>query len=418
MSPAETVKRVLGYIETLAMAFKIGARGSYAYYSLLAGLAVMAAYGMYVWFGIQHAPVFFGVDGGGLILTRASESMPWGIYIAFFIFWIGVAASAVIFTFAAYVFKHRAFKSLTVIAEAQAAVALALAVLGILAMLGRPDRGIVLLPQLPNLRSMLDWDFIVIFTYLGLNAIGYIYTLHKYRSGEELGWKFIVPFMIVSTPFAIGIHTVTAFIFHALTSKPIWNTAIMAPRFLATAFASGPAILLIVTYILEKTTREFRVDFDVYRKTMYVIVFALATALFFTFVEAHEIFWYTTEPMKEAQAEVLFLGKYWPTLSRVMWTWIALGVVGVLLSLVKRVRTSKTGIVLISVIAVAAVIAEKTMGTLIPGFIPDPLGRITTYIPTPTELTVFMGYHALLFLVYAILVKGAVKIMFSKEVGH
>ncbi|MEB3807053.1 MAG: polysulfide reductase NrfD [Desulfurococcales archaeon] len=373
---------------------------------MLAGLAIMAVYGIYLWIFVQHAPIFLGSDKGGLVLTGVNEDVPWGLYISFFTFWVGVAASAVIFSFAGYVFNDKAFKVVVPIAEAQAVVALIITVWGIVANLGHPERGLVLMPQFPNLRSMLDWDFTVIFTYMILNAVAFVYTIHVYRRGGELPKKFIIPYMIISSPFAIGIHTVTAWIFHALTARPALNTALLAPRFIATAFASGPALLLIVLFILEKTTGWFKVDFYVYRKTIYVITIALVTGLFFTLAEVHEVFWYTTEPFKKEQWTATLYGGSIPILTQLFWLWVTFGLAAAVLGIIPSARRTRVGALYISILTFIAVFSEKTLATILPGFVVNPLNMPSTYNITPLEVFVSIGIHATVFILYAILIRS------------
>ncbi len=406
-----------GILGTLIYIFREGLKGPAAYKMLLAGLALMAVYGVYLWVFVQHAPVFLGSESGGLVLTGVNEDVPWGLYISFFTFWVGVAASAVIFSFAAYVFGDMHFKKIVPLAEAQAVVALVITVWGIVANLGHPERALVLMPQLANPRSMLDWDFIVIFTYMALNAVAFVYTVHKYRLGEDLPRKFIVPFMIVSTPFAIGIHTVTAWIFHALTSRPALNTALLAPRFIATAFASGPALLLLLVYILEKTTGWLRVDFSVYRRTLNVIVISLATGLFFTLAEFHEALWYTTEPLKREQLLATLLGGGIPLLTTLFWLWLSLGVAAAILGMLPSIRSSKAGIAFTALVTFIAVFSEKTLATILPGFVINPLGLQASYNITPLEVFVSIGIHATVFILFAILVRSYIVTLKSVEEG-
>lgn len=406
-----------GILGTLAYIFREGLRGPTAYKMLLAGLALMAVYGVYLWVFVQHAPVFLASNSGGLVLTGVNEDVPWGLYISFFTFWVGVAASAVIFSFAAYVFGDKHFKRIVPLAEAQAIVALVITVWGIVANLGRPERALVLMPQLANPRSMLDWDFIVIFTYMALNAVAFVYTVHKYRLGEDLPRGFIVPFMIVSTPFAIGIHTVTAWMFHALTSRPALNTALLAPRFIATAFASGPALLLLLVYILEKTTSWLKVDFSVYRRTLNVIVISLATGLFFTPAEFHEALWYTTEPLKRGQLLATLLGGGIPLLTTLFWLWLSLGVAAAILGMLPPVRSSKAGIAFTALVTFIAVFSEKTLATILPGFVVNPLGLQASYNITPLEVFVSIGIHATVFILFAILVRSYIVTLRSMEAG-
>ena len=410
-------EKVLEAVDSLIYIFREGVKGSKAYKLLLAGLGIMAVYGIYLWIFVQHAPIFLGSDNGGLYMTGVNEDVPWGLYISFFTFWVGVAASAVIFSFAGYVFGDKEFKRIVPLAEAQAVIALIITVWGIVANLGHPERGLIYMPRFENLRSMLDWDFTVIFTYMGLNAIAFVYTIHKYRRGEEVPWKFLVIFMIVSTPFAIGIHTVTAWIFHALTARPALNTALLAPRFIATAFASGPALLLIVVYLAEKYTDWFKVDLKLYRTTLNVIVVALATGLFFTLAEIHEAFWYTTEPLKRSQLLATFLGGPSLLLTFMIWLWIGLGTAAALLGMAPPMRKSKKKIVYIALLTFIAVFSEKTLSTILPGFIINPIHVPAEYHITPIEVFVGIGIHATVFILYAILIKSYLITLRAKGVN-
>ena len=401
---------VKGLWETIKFIFREAfvTRNPY-YYVLLLVLATVAGYGIYLYIFVQHAPVFLGAEEGGLILTALSDSVPWGLYVSFFVFWVGVAAAGIMFGVAAYVFRDKEFMKVAVLGETLAVAALIIVFTLIMVDVGRPIRALILIPQLPNIRSMLDWDFIVLTTYLVLNLIAIVATVHYYRQDRAIPWKFLVPFIIIAAPFAIGIHTVTAFIFQALTARPIWNSPLMAPRFVATAFASGPALLLVILYIIEKYVGWFRVSLDVYRKTLYVSVIALMVGLYFTLSEAQEIFWYTTEPMKRAQAENLFFGYHLPYLAVLMWLWIGLGIAASVLGVLPRVHQSKEAIVAVSAIMVTAVIAEKTMTIVIPGFVPGSLGEVRPYYPTAIEAAITLGAHALGFLVFTLLARPALQ---------
>ncbi|BES80670.1 NrfD/PsrC family molybdoenzyme membrane anchor subunit [Pyrodictium abyssi] len=398
------------FIDTIKFVIKEALlTGGPRYYLAALGLLIIALYGMYLWIFVQHAPIFLGAEEGGLILTALNDSVPWGIYISFFVFWVGVAAAGIVFGIAAYVFGDKEFKKVAVLGEVQAVAAIVTVLLLIVVDIGRPLRALVLMPQLPNLRSMLDWDFIVLTGYLALNLIGMLVTVHYYRQDKPIPRKFIVPFITIAAPFAIGIHTVTAFISQALTARPIWNSPLLAPRYVATAFASGPAILLLALYLAERYIKGFKVDFSVYRKTLYVIVGSLVVGLYFTLSEVHEIFWYTTEPAKKAQAQTLFLGYHLPYLAKLMWLWIGLGIAAVILGIVPRVHNTKRGIIFVSILTIIAVVAEKTMTIIIPGFIPSTLGEVKPYYPTAIEIGITIGVHAIGVLVYLLLARPALK---------
>jgi Ni/Fe-hydrogenase subunit HybB-like protein len=397
------------WIETIWYIIREAFRGGKRYYLVALGLTALTLYGLYLWIFVQHAPIFLHKDYGGLILTGMNDSVPWGLYISFFIFWVGVAAAGIAFSIAAYVFNNKEFMKITVLAEVQAVAALIIVLMLIVVDLGRPIRALFLMPLLPNLRSMLDWDFIVITTYLLLNLIAVIVTVHYYRQDKPLPRSFIVPFMVIASPFAIGIHTVTAFISQALTARPAWNSPLLAPRYVATAFAAGPAILLIALYLAERYIEGFKVSMEVYRKTLYLTVAATVVGLYFTFSEAHEVFWYTTEPLKWAQARELFYGLHLPYLAILEWLWVGLGAAAVIIALIPSTHNSKEAIVFISALIVVAVIAEKTLTTLLPAFIPSTLGEVRPYHPTPIEYGITLGVHALGLLVYLALAMPAIR---------
>ena len=395
--------------DTLVIIVKEGFRGSRRYYLAMTGLTLLAIYGLYLWIAIQHAPVFLGKDYGGLVLTGMNDTVIWGLYISFFIFWVGVAAAGIAFSIAAYVFQNKEFMKIAVMGEVQAVAALIIVLLLIVVDLGRPIRAMFEMPFLPNIRSMLDWDFIVISTYLVLNLIAVYVTVHYYRQDKPIPRRFLVPFMAIAAPFAIGIHTVTAFISQALTARPAWNSPLLAPRYVATAFAAGPAALLIALYLAERYIDGFHVSMEVYKKTLYLIAGATVVGLYFTFSEAHEAFWYTTEPLKWAQLKEVFYGLHVPYLAVLQWLWIGLGAAAVILSLIPVTHRSKGMIVFIASLVFVAVVAEKTLTVLLPAFIPGSLGEIRPYHPTPIEYGITIGVHAIGLLIYLWLAKPAIK---------
>ena len=286
--------------------------------------------------------------------------------------------------------------------------------------MGRPLRALLLMPLLPNLRSMFDWDFLVLSGYLLLNLLGYLYTVNNYRLDRGLPERFTNIFISIAAPLAIGIHTVTAFISQPLTSRPIWNSPLLAPRYVATAFASGPAILLITVYIASKYVEGFELELELFKKTLYVIVSSLIVGMYFTLAEVQELFWYTTEPMKREQALTLIFGENLPWIGYLFWGWVILGIISILLPIVSsRFRNTINGIIATCILTVIAVICEKTFTIVLPAFIPDALGMRVGYYPTPLEIFVTLGIHGLGIIIFIILAKAAIKaIMIHYGEGH
>jgi len=394
--------------------------GSKRYYLAMTAMTLLTIYGLYLWIFVQHAPVFLHANYGGLALTGMNDSDPWGLYVAFYIFWIGVAAAGIAFGVAAYVFQDKELIKIAVLGEVQAVASLIIVLSLLSADVGRPIRALFELPFLPNLRSMLDWDFIVVSVYLTINLVAVYVSVHYYRQDKPLPKKFMIPYVASAAPFAIGIHTVTGFIFQALRARPIWNTSLLAPSFVAGALAAGPAGVLIAVYLAEKYIDGFHVSIDMYKKIIYIIAGGLITALYFTFSDAQEIFWYTTEPMKWAQARNLYYGIHVPYLAVLEWIWISLGVAAVLLSFIPSTHKSKEAMLFIAIITFIAVISEKTLAILVPGFTPSTLGEIRPYHPTPIEYGITLGAHTFGILIYLWLARPAIKAImthYMKPVG-
>ena len=96
--------------------------------------------------------------------------------------------------------------------------------------------------------------------------------------------KWIKPIIILSIPWAISIHTVTAFLYSGLAARPFWMTAVLAPRFLASAFSSGPALLIIMCFILKRITK-FDPGKEAVQKLAIIITYAMAANIFFILME-------------------------------------------------------------------------------------------------------------------------------------
>jgi molybdopterin-containing oxidoreductase family membrane subunit len=273
--------------------------------------------------------------------------------------------------------------------------------------------------------------------------------VHWYRRGPKYAppKNLMYAFMVIAGPLAIGIHTVTAFISQALTARPAWNSPLLAPRYVATALAAGPALLLLVLMIAEKFYKDFKVPKYVYEKTLIAATAALVVGLYFTLSEAQEVFWYTTEPAKRAQAIGIFLAPFvcgimkpilkdyvyyfaghdicrWgypgvEYLAILNWMWIILGSLSVLLVVfVPRLRKSYKGIALLSTLIILAVVAEKTFAVVEPAYIPDSIGVLHPYFPTPLEVALTVAAHAIGLLVYALLARPVIKAIIAHYGAH
>ena len=224
-------------------------QGGRGYWAWVIGLAVVAVIGLVA---------YLRQLDGGLITTAMRDQVSWGFYIGNFTFLVGVAAAAVLLVIPAYVYHWKPIKEVVILGELLAISSIVMCGLFVMVDIGRPDNAWHLIPGLGRLNvpsSLLGWDVLVLNGYLLLNLVIVTNLLFALFRGREPNKRFFYPLVLLSIPAAIGIHTVTAFLYNGFAARPFWNASILAPRFLASAFCSGPAVLLILMQILRRFTR-------------------------------------------------------------------------------------------------------------------------------------------------------------------
>ncbi len=348
----------------------------------------------------------------GLSITGMSRDVSWGFYIAQFTFLVGVAASAVMMVIPKYLHHYQAFGRVLILGEFLAVAAVSMCLLFIVVDLGQPQRLFnVLLHPTPN--SILFWDMVVLNGYLFLNIlIGWVTLESERKQVPPPGW--IKPFIYLSIPWAVSIHTVTAFLYCGLPGRGFWLTAILAPRFLASAFASGPAFLILLCYIVKIFTK-WDPGKEAIQSLAKIVTYALIANLFFLGLEVFTTA-YSQIPDHMLHFKYLFFGldgHY----TYVPWMWVAViaGLSAVLILLFPKNRQADNVLAFACLLVFLSCWIDKGLGMISGGFVPSPLEHVTEYIPTKLELMVTLGVYAAGFLILTILYKVAVGV--KKEVG-
>jgi molybdopterin-containing oxidoreductase family membrane subunit len=349
----------------------------------------------------------------GLIATNMNDQVSWGLYIANFTYLVGAAAAAVLLVVPAYIYQFKPIKEIVVLGELFAASAIVMAILFVVVDLGRIDRAWHLIPFIGLMnfpQSLLAWDVLALNGYLFLNLLIPIYLLVKFYYRQSPNWKFILPFILLSIPMAVAIHTVTAFLYNGLPARPFWNASILAPRFLASAFCSGPAIIIIIFQIIRKVSvHHIEIEDKALFKIAELIAYAMFLNLFLLSAELYKE--YYSHTVHIASFQYLFQGLHHHNLL-VPWIWAAMimNVVAFIIFLVPNTRKSLLTLNLGCVLVIIGVWLEKGPGFVIPGFIPDPLGEIHEYMPNLLELLVSFGIWAVGLLIFTLLMKVAIPI--------
>jgi molybdopterin-containing oxidoreductase family membrane subunit len=349
----------------------------------------------------------------GLTVTGLSRDIPWGFYIAQFTFLVGVAASAVMVVLPYYLHNYKAFGRLAVLGEFLAIAAVSMCALFIFVDMGQPMRvANMMLHPTPN--SLMFWDFVVMMGYLALNVIITMVTFGAERKGIPPP-KWIKPIIILSIPWAVSIHTVTAFLYSGLEARAFWMTAILAPRFLASAFASGPSLLIILCLIVRRFTK-FDPGKEAIQALAKIVTYALAINVFFVLVEMFTGL-YTHIPEHVHHFEYMFFGLDGKNaLVPWMWTSQLLALIALILLLIPGFKEKEGNLFFVCGAIILAIWIEKGLGMVITGFIPSPLGGLTEYWPTAIEGAVAIGVYGIGILILTVLYKIATTV--REEIGY
>ncbi len=367
----------------------------------------------WMWVGFLAAVIFVGFlsymrqYNEGLTVTGLNRDVTWGLYIAQFTFLVGVAASAVMVVLPYYLHNYKAFGKITILGEFLAIGAVIMCILFIFVDMGQPLR-IVNVFLYPSPQSMMFWDTIVLSGYLVLNVVISHFTLSAERKGIAPP-RWIKPIIILSIPWAISIHTVTAFLYSGLAARPFWMTAILAPRFLASAFSAGPALLILFCFLLKKFTK-FDAGKEPIQKLATIITYAMIVNVFFVLMELFTGI-YSEIPEHVAHFRYMYLGLEGNN-QLVPWMWASsvLAIFSLLLLINPGTRKKETTLVIACIAVFISLWIEKGLGLIITGFVPNPLGVVHEYWPTVNEALIAVGVYGIGLMVITLLYKIALSV--------
>jgi molybdopterin-containing oxidoreductase family membrane subunit len=373
-------------------------KGSPRYFGMLmACLAVMGIGGGFYLYQLNH----------GLMITGMSRDVSWGFYIAQFTYMVGVAASAVMLVLPYYFHHYKAYAKMIIMGEFLAIAAVIMCLGFIIIDIGQPQRALnMVLHPTPN--SILFWDMIVLNGYLVLNVvIGWTSLMSYWKRMTPPGW--LKPLAYLSIIWAFSIHTVTAFLYAGLPSREYWLSAILAARFLSSAFCSGPAILLLLTLLIKKLTK-FDPGKEAVKTLATTITYAMCVNVFFFLLEVFTSF-YSNIPGHTDPLIFLFTGIEGHTyMTPFMWTATLLGLGSLFLLIPVKWRENREILVPALIMLVIGTWLDKGMGLIVAGFTPNPFEKVTEYLPTGSELMIALMIYATGGFVLTILWKVALEV--------
>lgn len=406
---ADPDRPVRSYPKFIWWAIGESTNGSLLFYLWMFVLTAIALVGANAW-AVQVAD--------GMIVTHMTDHVSWGLYIANFTFMVGVAAGGVMMVIPAYLYHDKKMHSVVIVGEILAIAAIVMCLLFVVVDLGRPERFWHLIPGVGRFNwpmSMLTWDVIVLNGYLLLNLHVCGYLMYIRFLDREPNKIWYVPFVMLSIFWAISIHTVTAFLYCGLGGRPFWNTALLAPRFLASAFVAGPAFILIILEVLKKLVGRpideapSRLLINIVRVTILINLVMVASEVFTEFY---------TGGAHTASARYLFLGLHGKNaLVPWIWTAVAFNILAAVLFLTPWIFRKTPVLIIACVLAFVGAWIEKGMGLIVPGFVPSTLHEVVEYVPSLTEWKISAGIWAFGLMVLTILLKIAIAV-FSKPTSE
>jgi molybdopterin-containing oxidoreductase family membrane subunit len=402
MQPENSVNSIRLFSGFARGSLKLILRGNRAYWLWLAFLGALI---------VSGALAYAAQVSTGLGLTAMRDQVSWGFYIGNFTFLVGVAAAAVVLVIPAYVYDWGPIREIVIYGELLAISAITMCLMFVMVDIGRPDRFWHLIPPFGHLNfpsSVLAWDVLVLNLYFVVNFVVATHILYRAFHGKHYIKKLVVPLVLLSVPMAVGIHTVTAFLYNGLAARPYWNSSILAPQFLASAFCSGPAILLVVLQLLRRFTK-FEIRDAAIWKIAELMAYAMFLNLFLHGAEAFKEFYSNTQHLLFTRYWYLGLGAH-RTLVPYAWSAVFLNLLAFALFISPSTRRNWVTLNIGCLATYAGVYIEKGMGLIIPGLTPDALGEIYEYYPTMTELRVAAGIFAVGFLLFTLMLKVAVPI--------
>ena len=347
----------------------------------------------------------------GLAVTGMSDHVSWGLYISNFTFLVGLAAAAMMLVLPAYILRDVDFRRAVLLAEGVAVAALVMCLSFVVVDIGNPFAGWHLLPIIGHMnwpRSLLAWDVIVLNGYLALNLAIPFYILYCHYTGRAPDKRRYVPWMYIAAMWAVSIHLVTAFLLAGLPARPFWNTALLGPRFLASAFTAGPAFMILVLWFIRRAT-HYDISDGAFSKLALITTVAAQINLVMLVSELFYKFYWPTE--HGINARYLFFGlDGHRALVPWIWTAVLLNLAATAALMIHPLRRNPRWLMAACAVLFVGIWIEKGLGLVIPGFIPSPLGEIVEYTPTWVELTVTAGVWALGLFVLTVLVRVALPI--------
>ncbi len=297
-------------------------------WSSIAVITILSGLGLFWLFGylvqLKH----------GLMVTGLNEPVYWAIYLANFVYFIGLSHAGTLISAILRVTHAEWRRPVTRLAEAITVFVLFFGIANLGVDLGRPERGPINMFKFGRFQSPLLWDFSSISTYLVLSSI-FLYVaaipdLAHLRDRVKRGkwfyeifslnfrgtrnqWhqyeKSVLILSVVVIPVAVSVHTVISFVF-SMTLQPLWHETIFGPYFVAGAIFSGVAAICVAMYIIRRLYRMEKYLTPRVFNNMGKLLLAMSLVWFYFFMAENLTTWYGNEVPQMTVLRERVVGRY------------------------------------------------------------------------------------------------------------
>ena len=362
------------------------------YWAFVSLLLTVLALGVMAW-GAAIA------NGGAVMAMR--DSYPWGLWFANYMYYVGLSAGGLVVYASVHLFGAEQFKPLSRLAVLQAGVLTLMALLGIVTDMERPWRAVWMLLT-PNPTSPFVYTGSAANIYMIICFID-LWILITGKGGEKLAFRMT----LIALPFAIYLHTTTAFVLALNKSRELWNSAVMVPIFLTSATASGIALLMISAYIMQ-ATGVLKFAASMFRSLSTLLATVIIIDIFLLVVEILVIYWPTSaKPGHTIRFSEFLTGTY-------AWAFVPVLVLGITaFALLAGRKTRHMPVIQLTAAAMYVfAIFLKRYSLMAMGFAVNPLGQQAgLYLPSLTEVLI-----ALMILAIGLLIMTAAAKVLPLEV--
>lgn len=373
------------------------ARPGMGYTIVVAGLLALVAWALYLLVAKQWTL--------GLGVTGMNKPASWGLYIVNFVFFIGLSAGGILVSALAHVGGLKRYEPVGRIAEVLAIICLILAQMFIVLDLGRPDRllNLFIYGWTQRWQSPLVWDVTIILAYLVM-ALGLFYYGSRADIARSRGQsvspraaerdrRALRVLAFLSVPGAVGLHSITAWLFGLMVSRPGWHTALMAPLFVTSAIVSGLALVTVVV-LLSRRFLQAHVDDDTVRGLGRLLLYLIPVLGYLMFSE-----WLTVNFAGSEHHTAVFRDMMFGRFAPFFWFDFFAGLLLPFLILLVTGCRSTAAVGLAALLVVAGVWTERYL-LVMPAQVNVPLYPQGNYAPTAVEWSLMLGVYAVGALLY------------------